>query len=531
MNNGVAFRKTLYQEAVKREKKLKKESHISYGLKITVLNLEELFKSDMQNGIGLIMDTNCVYKTADTNFSMSDLIDKDSLYSYKFAIRSNDTSFAKDNRYRCKCGKISRESAGIICPHCGTATYNHIAIRGWFDLRHLKVVNPFYWAILDANCKYPGILDCVFKTPKERTMEKNERARKAESATNKATIQQKMIEIQMIDRLPTIMDLQDENVLIDFIKEYAKDEAVDFLLENIDSAMTSKIPVINKNMRNMSVRVNINGVPDYQRDSNSSHYVRISDTLNGLIPTLTENTPPARILNALNNVNNNFIAMYDGLTDDLGVGKKSLIRGRCGGRRKGYSSRIVLEGALRPKVDEVAMPYRFFGQMTIDYHSDLYQKFGITPESTYRIKNNIPNLSDCEIMDKVLAELIKTNMNVVIVLRQPAIYRESLVALRLVELHHKNVITLNEMVIDSCLFGDKDGDVVSVFMPDPLIRAQLLFSMSPNKLIFNPLTASVNGSMELVEAGYVNVCLVLPKERDGSIIKSEKELKKLGYHY
>ncbi len=167
--------------------------------------------------------------------------------------------------------------------------------------------------------------------------------------------------------------------------------------------------------------------------------------------------------------------------------------------------------------------------MTIDYHHDLYEKLGVTPEASFRIRNNIPNKADKAMMDIVLKELAKDNLNVIIALRQPAIYRESMVALRLMELHEEDVIRVNEMVIDSCMVGDKDGDVVSVFMPDPSIRTQLLFSLSPNKRIFNPLTVSVEPAMELVEAGYVNVCLVLPKERQGSIIVTKEELIKMGY--
>lgn len=529
MKNEVAFRKRLYKDALRKEQEVKNASCIDYGLELSVLNLERLFKSDMKDGIGLVLDTHYDEEYKDIASYMSDLIDGDSLYSYKFSIRSNDTQFAKANRYRCKCGKTSSELAGTVCKKCGTETYNHIAIRGWFDLGNLKVFNPFYWAILKANCEYPSIVDFAVKELRDRNAEIRRKLHDIETASNKQTAQQKMNDIERIKRMPTMIDFQDKNVLKDFIKEYASEDAVDYLLKNIDSAMTSKIPVTNKNFRNVSIRVNLYGRSDAQKDEHSKHYTCISRAVDGLINTMSSNTASSTIRRALVSINYRFSCMYDAIIDILGKNKSSLIRGRVGGRRKGYSSRIVLEGALRHKIDEVAMPYKFFGQMTIDYHYDLYHELGVTPEAAYRIKNNIPNLSDCQMMDKVLAKLTKDNMNVVIVLRQPAIYRESLVALRLVELHHKDVVTLNEMVIDSCLFGDKDGDVVSVFMPDPSIRTQLLFSMSPNKLIFNPLTASVNGSMELVEAGYVNVCLVLPKERKGSIITTKEELKKLGY--
>jgi hypothetical protein len=521
---NVAFRKILFEDAVKKEKKVRKESDISYGLNLTIMNLEDLYKSDMDAGIGIMIDPSCDYTDIASN--ISDLVDSNSLYSYKFSIRSNDTQFAKVNRYRCKCGDVTSELAGVMCKKCGTETYNHIAIRGWFDLGNLKVFNPFYWARFRANCKYPSIVDFVVDKQAKRNTYIRSQLKDKDPDKLSATF---MKDIERVENMPNIMDLQDREVLYNFIAEYANDDAVEYLLQNIDSAMTSKIPVINKNMRNISIRVNLVGVSDTRSNDMNKYYTSISKNIYSLTGKTTEHTAESVIRNTLVSINEHFRSIYNECMKTLGVGKKSLIRGRVGGRRKGYSSRIVLEGALRHKVDEVAMPYKFFGQMTIDYHADIYKKLGVTPEASYRIRSNIPNENDCRMMDEVLRILTSDNLNVLIVLRQPAIYRESMVALRLVELHHKDVVTVNEMVIDSCLYGDKDGDVVSVFLPDPSIRTQLLFALSPNKRIFNPLTVSVEPSMELVEAGYVNTCLIIPKERHESGIVTKEELRRLGY--
>lgn len=522
-NENIAFRRVLFDDAVKKESKVRKQSDISYGLELYVLNLEELYKSDMEAGIGINIDTSCNYENPASN--MSDLIDTDSLYSYKFAIRSNDTQYAKSNRYRCKCGKTVSELAGIMCKHCKTETYNHIAIRGWFDLGKLKVFNPCFWAKFSSNCKFPSIVDLAVGIGSKRSLIEEELKGKDPNKLPKDTKEF----LSRIETVPNIVDLQDKKVLRKFIEDYAKDDSVEFLLRNIDAAMTSKIPVINKNMRNISIRVNLAGISDAKSDGPNGYYTSLSRAIHYLTNTISEYTSERTIYGSLVAINDHFNSIYLTFKDVLGKEKSSLIRGKVGGRRKGYSSRLVLEGALRHKVDEVALPYRFFGQMTIDYHADIYKKYGITPESSYRIKNNIPDENDCVIIDKVLKELTANNLNVVIVLRQPAIYRESMVALRVVELHDKNVITVNEMVIDSCLYGDKDGDVVSVFLPDPSIRTQLLFALSPNKRIFNPLTVNVEGGMELVEAGYVNVCLVIPKERAESGVVTKSQLRKLGY--
>lgn len=527
MTNGeVAFRKLLYADAVKKEKKLRKESNIQYGFHPYVENLEKLYESDMKNGTGFVLDVTCKYDDTSANME-TELIDADSIYSYKFSIRSNDTKYAKDRRYRCQCGATEEELAGVPCPKCGTETYNHIAIRGWFDLGEYKVFNPFFWTQFISNCKIPKLMKLIPLKKKSRlTKIRRKIKQKYKNTTPPVSIINYMMEI---DSLPSILELRDKEVLKKLIVTYANDNSVQYFLDNIDCAMTSKIPCINKNMQNSSTRVNLNGVSNTRRDPVTKYYITISRILNTINDTVSSYSGETTVESKLISINTQFNNIYESFKHVLGVGKESMIRGKAGGRRKGYSSRLVLEGYINHKVDEAAMPYKFFGQMTVDYHYDLYEKLGMTPESSFRIKNNIPNKKDKEMMDKVLETLTRDNLNVIIALRQPAIYRESMVALRLVELHEEDVLRVNEMVIDSCMVGDKDGDVVSVFMPDPSIRTQLLFSLSPNKRIFNPLTVSVEGEMELVEAGYVNVCLVLPKEREGSIIVTKEELKKMGY--
>ena len=480
-------REIFYDYALPSENKLSSKKKARFRLTRETINLEELYKTDAMKGRKFDIDTSIDYRDLDNE---SKFIDSDSIHSYKFSIRNNDTPYAKMNRFSCSCGQLSTPQAGVECQKCKTYTYSKIAIRGWITLKNFKVFNPDYFSLILEN----------------RNKKVSKEVLKRELFQVKNQKRESVLGIN-------ILDLQEKSKLAEFIKEYTNPKHTPFFLKNIDKALTSKIPVLNKNFRNYYGHRKLNGTVDVTSHPLNSKYITISKKAHYL-NSLRGSESSISILSNLHAINETFLKIYGEIQATLGKDKEADLRDRVGGIRLGSSSRLVLEGALNCKPDELIIPYAFFGQTTLAHHRDLYEEYGLTLESEFRLLHNIPNRTDCIMMRKVLNRLTEESLNVAQVYRPPVIYPESNIALKIKGLSHDLVVKMNEITISACLHGDKDGDVISLFIPNPTIRPQLLFALSPNKKIYNPIMGEIEGSYELVESQYVNVALLYNKDEN-----------------
>lgn len=415
-----------FDEAIRHEEENKKKRNIKFGLYRKTLDIHALFIKDMELHRGFILDTSIDYSRLQDETYM---VNSNSIFSYKFGIRSNDNRMVQAKRYRCKCGLLEEPMAGIKCPVCHTETQNIYDVRGWFVLKGFKVFEPDWLSLFLANLnKSAG--------PKKQVLDN---LITFASARNK--------------KGPNLLDLQDRNELIKFVEKYASEDKKDYFLSTIDTAMISEIPVISKDYRFYSVTNKIGNEPSVNSHTLNKMYIGINDSVR-FLNNMRGKESPAQKLSCLRCITQRLLDIYAEIKKTLGGSKESYIRGKIGGRRNGNSGRLVVEATKSPRVDACIIPYAYFGEFTIDTHRDLYLKYGMTAESENRMRNNYPNKWDKIIMVKVFKELKAMHLNTIFAYRAPCLYIGSIVGLEIIGLTNDSVVFVNDTMLDHCLHGD-----------------------------------------------------------------------------
>lgn len=410
---------------------------IRFGLSKRFINYEELYLRDKRNGEGF--DLHVLYKPKyDKLYDKESLINQDSIFSHYYSLTGDDTPFAQANRFRCICGKTRSEKTGVYCEVCDSYTANREAKRGWVILKNYYMFNPDYFKALMNNLKK--------KTPKERL--------KHEICSNKPFKKDDEFKHKYAPKY-NLITLQDKNVLKEFIREFVDERVQDFFINNINCALSKKLPIISKDFRHYTVKDRLNGTAKVEMHEINFSYMIIArdvDKVNEFNGFETEDT----ILRYLGNILNKFLDVHAILQNMLGDKKDSDLRGKTGGRRKSNSGRLIMEGMIGMAMDTCTIPYRVFGVITITPHKHIYEKYGLTPESERRIRDCIPNTFDKQMMIKVLKELQEDFLNIITVSRAPILYRESICALKVVGLTNDYVFRANEFVVSVMLRGDKE---------------------------------------------------------------------------
>lgn len=482
-----------YDSAMEHEAINQKERKVKFGLYRKTLNLEELYRKDMELHRAFIIDTSIDYTRLEDEAYM---VNSNSIFSYKFGIRSNDNRMIQAKRYRCRCGNLEEPISGVKCPICGTETQNIYCIRGWFLLEDFKVFEPDFLTTMLANLnKSAGSKKQIL----ENLLTFNTRAHK---------------------KGPNILDLQSREALVSFIDTYVSDSKKEYFMSNIDCAMTSAIPVISKDYRFYTVVKKIGDEPNVNSHPLNKLYISINDSVR-ILNNMKGRESPAQKLACLSRITQKLLEIYAETKKILGGSKEAYIRGKIGGRRKENSGRLVVEAMKHPRVDACIVPYNFFGEFTIDQHRDLYVKYGMTAESEYRMRNNYPNKWDKIIMVKVLKELKDQHLNTMFMYRAPCIYIGSLLTFEIIGLSNNNAILIADTALEHCLHGDKDGDILGVFMLPPSIRATTFFAFNPKKSIVDPVKGKINPGFELVEGIQYIACKVLDDDNLGKVLNDE----------
>lgn len=418
------------KEAMREERINKETRKVKFGLYRETLNFEELFKRDIELHRAFILDTSVDYTRLEDE---SYMVNSDSIFSYKFGIRSNDNKMVQAKRFRCKCGALEEPISGVRCNICGTETQNLYCIRGWFVLDGFKVFEPDYLSTLLANLN--------------------------KSAGSKKQVLESLLTFtaKAHKKGPNLLDLQSKEALVDFISTHASPDKKDYFLSKIDCAMTSVIPVISKDYRFYSV-VNKIGNEAINSHVLNKMYIGINDSVR-ILNNMKGRESPASKLACLTRITNRMLDIYAETKKILGGSKEAYIRGKIGGRRKENSGRLVVEATKHPRVDACFIPYNFFGELSIDHHRDLYIKHGMTPESEFRMKNNFPNKWDKMIMNRVLRDLKSQYINTVYMYRAPCIYIGSLQTFEIIGLTNHDAVLINDTALEG-MHGDKDQQMV-----------------------------------------------------------------------
>lgn len=413
------------------EEQNKKNRHINFGLYRETLDVQALFEKDMEMHRGFILDTSVDYtRLQDEAY----LVNSDSIFSYKFGIRTNDNKMVQAKRYRCRCGALEEPMSGIKCPICGTETQNIYDIRGWFIIKNYKVFEPDWLSIFLANLN--------------------------KSVINKKQLTENLLSFSSskTKKGPNLLDIQSKDALIKFINKYAAEDKKDYFLATVDTAMMSVIPVISKDYRYYTVVNKIGNEPSVNSHTLNKMYIAINNAVR-ILNNMKGRESVATKLACLSKITNKLLEIYAETKKTLGGSKEAYIRGKVGGRRNGNSGRLVVEGTHHLRVDACIVPYNFFGEFTIDTHRDLYIKHGMTAESENRMRNNYPNKWDKIIMVKVFKELKEQHLNTMFMYRAPCIYIGSLVCCEIIGLSNYDVIQVNDTCLDFAMHGDKDDQI------------------------------------------------------------------------
>lgn len=505
-------RQELYEKALAQTTYNKKNSKIKYGLKFDIADLEEEFKNDMKNDDGFIIDTSIDYEKLDSDRNI--LLSSDSIFSYKFGYRSDDPKIVQAKRCSCRCGKVVSSIPGGTCPICGTLIKPVQKLRGWISLEGFYVFNPTW-------------LERFFKYLKKG------------APITASKFKEKSLFNYKSDRpYYNILDLQptehgpSEN-LISMINACVQPELRDYFIKNAHKAMTSKIPVISKEFRHYDVAETITGKADVRTHEFNKHYIIISNKANAIAKEFGKIVPHSKIIRYLKEIQHRFDEIANIAYDEIGEGKESTIRGKTIAKRVDNSTRLIIEGLTKyGRLDVMTLPFKVFGEMTIGPYIDIYKKYGATPESLSRMRSNIPNKFDKEMMCKVLKELQSKMLNYALTYRPPCIYLLSQVVLEIVGLteDHSQVIFLNTIMVDGCLRGDFDGDQVGSHLVHALAAAPVSFALNPKRMTYDPITGEFNSEYNLIEGHYIAVYKVLDSEnsklKDDDIM-TEAEFKAL----
>ncbi|MGL5715366.1 MAG: hypothetical protein ACRCX2_20275 [Paraclostridium sp.] len=426
--------KYLIDVAREREESLKQEVTLNFKIEKDSLNLEELFRKDLIGKIGFSLHTDVRYEKQGAD---SGIVDLRSVFSYLYGVKESDTQTVKEKKYTCNCEVDNIKKAGTWCDKCKSYAIEHKYTRGWFSIDKFKVFNPDMFSML-MKYKVGGA---------NLRKSSNYRADKTDSDKNPWLVNPEC--------KYNIYELQKPGRLLEYIKEHVKVENQTFFIERIDRIMTSKIPAVSKNLRHHQVITKLDGTSDIRSHEINKYLILINNKIDDLNKD-SEYMSKGKILRYLADINKNYLAIYDQVLDIIGNGKGSDIRGKIGGRRKGNSSKLLIESKMTHVTHECSISYAAFGIMFLEWHYELFVKHGMTAESEFRIRQVMPSKDDFPLLTKVLRELQEQDLAWICSLREPVLYRASLQGMYVSGLTDDGSIRVGEITLGVGYKGDKD---------------------------------------------------------------------------
>lgn len=285
-------------------------------------NWDEDFYYDIINGDGFI-----ITEPAKVNLDGSD---QKSLYGADSPLYG--TSYEDENafieRYRCQCGEFrSRQFEGQMCPICKTKVEyrdSNINVTGWISLGSNRIINPYYYQILNSAIGGTVFPDIIYAKYKITTDGNRVRPTEDDIDTPLSSEYAGIGVDEFYERY--------EEILLHF-KNTRKNKAhtIDKLLEEKAKVFTSHIPIISKLLRPQSVTID------------TFYFTKIDQLINPVF-RLSESLKTCMDSERdyiLERIQKRVNAMWDIFFEELNS-KEGFIRGSILGGSLNYTSRNVI---------------------------------------------------------------------------------------------------------------------------------------------------------------------------------------------
>lgn len=352
-------------------------------------------------------------------------------------------------RWRCQCGAfVGRQFEGEVCPLCNTkveAKPTNIKITGWISMGDNKVINPYYYQILQKSIgkAFPDIVSGQYRITTD--------GKRIKPVYDEADV--KITSPFMGIGIDEFYNRYDE--ILDYFKgvKKAKASTFDRLKNEKKAVFTSHIPVYSTMLRPQSI-------------TSDTFYFHSVDKIINTIFTLSEN-----LKNCID-VERDYILLrlqtklnaYWENTFELINGKDGFIRDQILGGSINYSSRNVICPDPTLRDNEVDVSYNTF--------IELFK---------YKIIYYIMRLEDCtlsvaytrwkqaclkfdESVYNIMTYIVEYDKVKIVINRNPTLnyYSILLMNIRKVVKDHRNFCLYVPLSILSGLNADFDGDILNI---------------------------------------------------------------------
>ena len=311
-------------------------------------------------------------------------------------------------RYRCKCGEFkSRLFEGEICPICGhkvEARDSDITFTGWISLGDNKIINPYYFNILQSamgKAVFPDIIYAKYEiTTDGKRVRPSEDSEEGERLSPFSGI-----------GVDEFYDRYEE--IINYFKNHRKTKVrtLNLLLKQKESVFTSHIPIPSTLLRPQSITADTFYYNTIDKMINTAY--SLSENLKNCIDVEKD-----FILQRLQTKVN---SMWDVYFEEL-KGKDGFIRGEILGGSLNYTSRNVIIPSPDLKDNEVDLSYHTFleifkykiiyyimklNDITLSKANAIWRKAATFDEKVYEIMQYIIEKEDTRILINRNPTLIK----------------------------------------------------------------------------------------------------------------------------
>lgn len=431
-------------------------------MRLRLINLENLFD-----------ETKVV--TNENPVTTSNEFTPDGIYSKKIFGKNSS-----EYQYSCECGSLMGEFAnGVMCNSCNThvkKSQHLLATMAWIKLPDdIKVINPYFYNLIIK------VIGTKFKNLLKELPSAN-------------------IDGQIVGEKNGFRHVCDNlhNLLVESANTDAKQQTVDFLIENWDNIFTNKIPVCNSRIRPVAI---FNATNEIHFSKINSFYNKIISCTNRILAlSIAERTD-----NIVNPLLFSIQECYNTINDDLIkmlVGKAGIIRNTLVSNRVNFSSRCVITPLpVTCKIDEIHLPYIVCMELLklniINYIQKTKQvSFTIANELWFKAVSSF----DEEIYEFIQKMLKQDEFSTdekgmrILINRNPTISKASMLLMRLT--HCKKDIKDLTMSISnnilSYLTGDFDGDVLNIFLVQDRTLNFFFKNLTPTNNIISSDTGLLN---------------------------------------
>jgi DNA-directed RNA polymerase beta' subunit len=364
---------------------------------------------------------------------------------------------------------------------------------GWVDLSPYYIINP----LLFTNVK-----KCIPKVNKMINFNKSIDQNGNEVENTEEIGEDEFIGlIEFKDRFQELMDKYTDKDKYE--KEYY------FLMEHYDNIFIDKIPVFSHKLRPATLLAK--NVLVFNEINNYYNFIiqyiaEIKDRI------VSEENLDLLLLPLLYNIQMYANTIHTKIINDYLKGKKGFLRKNIMGSRINFSARNVITPIIGHPIDEVAMPYKTFGELYKFQIINLVSKVkGINYNEAQRFWSKCMLEFNQEMYNYMMELVNKTKDGCGFLLnRNPTISLGSFLYLKIgfIKKDYKDLTLGISNNLLSALSGDYDGDVLNII---PIFdnEAKKYFSLlSPTNFIVDRNSGKFNGDFDLAKDQILGICIL-----------------------